>query len=59
TFTGQFINAGSLFVFRPKLIVTEGTRLLREYASEGRPAGADRPGKRVPVVEINVKTSKQ
>ncbi|MFJ5747737.1 hypothetical protein ACIP97_03935 [Peribacillus frigoritolerans] len=28
-----------------RLIVTEGTRLLREYASEGDPAGPDRPRK--------------
>ncbi len=44
-----FVNSNKVcensLVFRPKLIVTEGTRLLREYASEGDPAGADRPRK--------------
>ncbi|RRN69900.1 hypothetical protein EI200_15520 [Peribacillus simplex] len=45
-------------MIKTKLIGTEGTRLLREYASKGDPAGAkapraDRRGKRVLGGEIN------
>ncbi|MCK1983698.1 MULTISPECIES: hypothetical protein [unclassified Peribacillus] len=47
-------------MIKTKLIGTEGTRLLREYASKGDPAGVCRGGsrtargKRVPVVETNI-----
>ncbi|MFS0605230.1 hypothetical protein, partial [Peribacillus frigoritolerans] len=42
-----FVNSNKVcensLVFKPKLIVTEGTGLLREYASEGGLAGVRPP----------------
>ena len=48
-------------MIKTKLFETEGTRLLREYASRGDPTGACRGGlrtargKQVPGVEIDVR----